>query len=61
MFDYIEDFDNSDYDYFDEDTDSDDSDTEAPYLMLLSDRKISVALFVDFYKKVEDDNDEMLR
>ena len=60
MFDYIEDFDNSDYDYFDEDTDSDDSDTEAPYLMLLSNRKISVALFVDFYKKVEDDNDETL-
>ena len=60
MFDCIEEFDNSDYDYYEDDTDSDDSDTEAPYLMLLSERKISVALFVDFYNKSENNTNESL-
>ena len=46
--DYIENFDNnSEFNYYD-DTESDDSDTEAPYLMLISKRKISVSLFIDF-------------
>lgn len=53
-----EDFGNlEEYNYYDE-TDSDDSDTEAPYLMLVSNRKISVSLFVDFFKKNESEKNE---
>ena len=64
--DYIENFDNnSEFNYYD-DTESDDSDTEAPYLMLISKRKISVSLFIDFCEvsksdKCENNNEHLLK
>jgi hypothetical protein len=49
MIDYFFDEENSEYNY--DESESDDSDTEAPYLMLVSNRKISVSLYVDFVDK----------